>query len=72
IFWLDLLLAISNALPAYPFDGGFIFRGGVDWFLEKFMRRKSEDREKLSDSIASAVSTLSLVMFAMVIIAFVI
>ncbi|MDD4222358.1 MAG: site-2 protease family protein, partial [Candidatus Methanomethylophilus sp.] len=25
IFWLDIMLGVSNAIPAYPFDGGVIF-----------------------------------------------
>ncbi|MFA7161280.1 MAG: site-2 protease family protein [Candidatus Methanomethylophilaceae archaeon] len=35
IFWLNLVLGLSNALPAIPFDGGFLFMGGLDFIMEK-------------------------------------
>ncbi|MCQ2071392.1 MAG: site-2 protease family protein, partial [archaeon] len=38
IFWLNLLLGITNAIPARPFDGGFIFGGWVDKALEMMGR----------------------------------
>lgn len=68
IFWLDLLLAISNALPAYPFDGGFLFRGFVSWVLEKVKYKDGDEREDAVNSIANSVSTLVLFIFALVII----
>ena len=67
VFWLDLLLAISNALPAYPFDGGFIFAGGINWLLEKFGVKDEERRQTLTDSVASSVSTVTLFAFILVI-----
>lgn len=68
IFWLDLLLAISNALPAYPFDGGFLFRGFVSWTLEKVKYKEGQEREDAANSISNSVSTLVLFVFALVII----
>jgi len=72
IFWLDILLAISNALPARPFDGGFLFEGGVNWLLEVLGFKDAEKRDKLSQSISSAVSTVVLAMFFLMMLAFVI
>lgn len=69
IFWLDLLLAISNALPAYPFDGGFLFRGFVSWTLEKIKYKDGDERDDAVNSIANSVSTLVLFIFVLVIIA---
>ena len=70
IFWLDILLAISNALPAYPFDGGFIFAGGVSWLLEKLGIRDAERNKRISDSISNSVSTVVLFMFMIVVLSF--
>ena len=70
IFWLDILLAISNALPAYPFDGGFIFAGGVNWLCERLGVRDEERRKKLTDSVAGSVSTVVLFMFMAVVLSF--
>ena len=71
LFWLDILLAISNALPTYILDGGFIFAGGVSWLLEK-LKVSEERREKLTQNIAGNVSTVTLFLFMLVIIAMVI
>lgn len=67
IFWLDILLAISNALPAYPFDGGFIFAGGVSWLLEKLRVGDEARRERMAENISSSVSTLVLFLFMLVV-----
>lgn len=72
IFWLDILLAISNALPAYPFDGGFLFEGGINWLLEKLGVKDAEKRKKMSGSASGAVSTVVLLMFGLVLLTFII
>jgi len=72
IFWLDLLLAITNALPAYPFDGGYIFAGGVSWVLEKMRVGDEERRKAMTESIARSVSTIALLMFILVFVAVII
>jgi membrane-associated protease RseP (regulator of RpoE activity) len=72
IFWLDILLAISNALPAYPFDGGFLFEGAINWILELVGIRDKEKRKELSDKISGTISNVVLIMFALVLLAFLI
>lgn len=68
-FWLNLLLGITNALPAIPFDGGFIFRGWVDKLLEKMGKKDPEAREKQTDEITRNVSSVMLVLLVMVVVA---
>lgn len=70
LFWLDILLAISNALPAYPFDGGFIFAGGVSWLCEKLGVRDEERRMRITESVSNSVSTVVLFMFMIVVLSF--
>ena len=60
---------ISNALPTYVLDGGFIFAGGVSWLLEKIGVRDETRNARLTDSIAGSMSTLTLFLFLMVILA---
>jgi membrane-associated protease RseP (regulator of RpoE activity) len=69
VFWLNLLLGISNALPAYPFDGGHLFHGFVSWLLEKIGYGDEEKRQNATDSIMNSVSTLVLFMFGLVVVA---
>ncbi len=68
IFWLNILLGITNALPAVPFDGGFIFRGWVDKALEKMGKKDAEARERQTDEITRNVSTIMLVLLIIVVV----
>lgn len=72
VFWLNILLGISNALPAYPFDGGFIFAGGVSWLLEKLRIGDDASRQRMTENISNSVSTLVLFMFVLVVLSFLI
>jgi membrane-associated protease RseP (regulator of RpoE activity) len=71
MFWVNLLLGITNALPLIPFDGGYLFRGWVTQLLEKMRYKTEEIREKVAKNISSAVSgfmafLLILIVFAVV------
>ncbi|MEE9488994.1 MAG: site-2 protease family protein [Thermoplasmata archaeon] len=35
IFWLNLMLGLTNVLPAVPLDGGYIFRDGLESVMER-------------------------------------
>lgn len=67
IFWLNLVLGLSNALPAVPFDGGFLFMGGVDFILEKFGVEQAK-RERTVNTVCSFVTYLSLMILLMVVV----
>jgi len=71
-FWLNLVLGISNALPAVPFDGGFLFMGGMDFILEKTGMRNTEKRENVVNRISSFVTyaTLLILILVMVVVIF--
>ena len=66
-FWLNLLLGITNALPAVPFDGGYIFSGWIDKLLEKMGKTDPEAREKQTEEITKNVSTVMLVLLVLVV-----
>ncbi len=38
MFWLNLMLGATNALPAIPLDGGYVFRDGLAWLFERSSR----------------------------------
>ena len=70
IFWLNLVLGLSNALPAIPFDGGFLFMGGLDFILEK-TGMPSERRERYARAVTGVTTWivfLGLMLVMMVII----
>lgn len=69
MFWLNILLGVTNALPAVPFDGGYVFRGWVDGILERLGNKDREAREAKAEEITRNVSGLVLFMFLLVIIA---
>ncbi|MCK4443618.1 MAG: site-2 protease family protein, partial [Thermoplasmata archaeon] len=57
VFWLNLMLGLTNALPAVPLDGGYVFRDGLDTFLEKFRKKmKPERRERIVKSVSYFLS----------------
>ena len=61
IFWLNLMLGLTNVLPAVPLDGGYIFRDGMDYLLTKVNRHSTkEDRERLVGSLTMALALLVL------------
>ena len=69
IFWLNLMVGLTNVLPAVPLDGGYIFRDGVDYLLDKTGRKHSkEQREKLVGTITLvlALTVLSLIVWQLV------
>ena len=38
VFWINLMLGLTNVLPAVPLDGGYIFKDGADSFFGKFIK----------------------------------
>ena len=46
VFWLNLMLGLTNALPAVPLDGGYVFRDGFDAFLEKTRPNLNAERRE--------------------------
>jgi membrane-associated protease RseP (regulator of RpoE activity) len=69
IFWLNLMLGICNALPAVPFDGGYIFMGWADWVLEKMGKKDAKAREEQAADITHNISVLMIFLYALVIVA---
>ncbi len=57
VFWLNLMLGLTNALPARPLDGGYVFSDGLGTFLEKTRpNMKAERRENLVNRISYFLS----------------
>jgi len=67
IFWLNIMLGVSNAIPAYPFDGGFVFQGGLSALLERLGMKDHKRREDLTSNIASSLSFIMIFLLILVI-----
>ncbi|MGQ9587318.1 MAG: site-2 protease family protein [Thermoplasmata archaeon] len=69
IFWLNLMVGLTNVLPAVPFDGGYLFREGLDYVVSKSNRTYTkEERERIVGSITTALAllVLALILWQMV------
>ena len=69
IFWLNLMVGLTNALPAVPLDGGFIFADGVSGILDQFKQGMTEERkEVIVDNLVAflAFSVIFLVIWQLV------
>lgn len=69
IFWVSLLLGITNALPAVPFDGGFLFKGWVTQLLNKLNYKDQEIRDKVANNITNAVSGFMIFLLILIVLA---
>ena len=67
VFWLNIVLGVTNALPAVPFDGGFLFAGGVDFIAEKFIKNE-EKKDRFVDAFCSAVTYFMLLALVVVLV----
>ena len=48
LFWLNVMLGATNALPAIPLDGGYIFKDGVAGLVARFKRGlEAEARDRI-------------------------
>ena len=64
IFWLNLMVGLTNVLPAVPLDGGYLFRDGIDYILSKTGRTYTKEQK---DRVVSTV-TISLALFVLALI----
>ena len=61
IFWLNLMIGLTNVLPAVPLDGGYLFRDMFDYVVSKVRPGHSkEQREKVVGSITLAFALMVL------------
>lgn len=69
VFWLNLMVGLSNALPAVPLDGGYIFKDWLDTLLGR--SKKYQDDEKRTSTVNTigfflALSILFLILWQVI------
>ena len=58
IFWINLMVGMTNVLPAVPLDGGFLFKDGLDALVQKV--RKNATEEQRAKNVALITYALAL------------
>jgi len=48
LFWINFMLGTTNALPARPLDGGFVFKDGLESIMKKVLRTDNVERIEAS------------------------
>ena len=53
LFWLNLMLGATNALPAVPLDGGYIFKDALEAIVSRVRKGlAAERRERIAKNVA--------------------
>ncbi|MEK6851505.1 MAG: M50 family metallopeptidase, partial [Candidatus Thermoplasmatota archaeon] len=61
LFWLNLMLGMTNALPAVPLDGGYIFRDGLHALIARVRSGMAADaRERVVKNVSYVFALLIL------------
>ena len=64
IFWINLMVGLTNVLPMVPLDGGYIFRDGFDYLLSR--AAKGLSKEKREAWTGNLTTILALFVFALI------
>jgi membrane-associated protease RseP (regulator of RpoE activity) len=62
VFWLNLMVGLTNVLPAVPLDGGYLFKDWLEKFLQKIGAKGGVrvEQVKLADKVVLVMSVLIL------------
>ena len=58
IFWINLMVGLTNVLPMVPLDGGYIFRDGFDYILSKVAKGLSKEKREVWAGQVTAILAL--------------
>ncbi|TLZ42407.1 MAG: hypothetical protein E6K19_08255 [Methanobacteriota archaeon] len=61
LFWLNIMLGLTNALPAVPLDGGYLFKDGIEGFVSRFRKGiTTEARDRIVRGVSYTFAFLIL------------
>jgi membrane-associated protease RseP (regulator of RpoE activity) len=69
LFWLNAMLGATNALPAVPLDGGYVFRDGLESIVVRLRKGiRTEDRDRIVRQVTnlSALLILALIVWQLI------
>jgi membrane-associated protease RseP (regulator of RpoE activity) len=58
IFWINLMVGLTNVLPMVPLDGGYIFRDGFDYILSRVAKGLSKEKREIWAGQVTAILAL--------------
>jgi len=64
IFWINLMLGLTNVLPMVPLDGGYVFSDAFSYVLGR--AAKGATKEKVERWAGQVVTALSLLVFGLI------
>jgi membrane-associated protease RseP (regulator of RpoE activity) len=64
LFWINMMVGLTNALPAVPLDGGYLFKDGLDWLISKV--KSGLKKEKREEYVSTASFLLALFVLALI------
>lgn len=64
VFWINLMVGLTNVLPAVPLDGGYLFRDAMDGIVKRLDRKASE--KKREEYVSKITYILALVVLALI------
>lgn len=64
IFWINLMLGLTNVLPMVPLDGGYVFSDAFGYLLGR--AAKGATKEKIEQWAGQVVTALSLLVFGLI------
>jgi len=64
LFWINIMVGLTNALPAVPLDGGYLFKDGLDWLISKV--KSGLKKEKREEYVSTVSLLLSLFVLALI------
>src|SRR5437867_559135 len=61
LFWLNLMLGATNALPAVPLDGGYLFKAGIEGLVSRLRKGiPTEQRDRIVRGVSYTFAFLIL------------
>ncbi len=69
LFWLNAMLGATNALPAVPLDGGYLFKDGMAGLVTRLRRGiQAEERDRIVTQVTyfSALLILALILWQLI------
>ncbi len=65
IFWINLMVGLTNVLPAVPLDGGYLFRDGIDSIVRRV--RKNASQEEIERHVGSITLALAMIVLFLIV-----